>query len=365
MEPVIETHMPKDVLLSIIIPVYNVAPYLEQCLTTVLNCNLDLCEVILSLGKSTDRSNDICAGYEKKYPFIHILQQSGTGLSNARNCAMDVAQGEYLLFLDSDDYVDSFCLDTIISKLRNKSFRADMIVTDFYRLDRRTASITPIFQIGEDTPVQCSLEFLPQMLRKRQCFWNVWRYLYRRSFLEQQGIRFIENRLSEDIDFTTSVFLAEPETIFSHSPYYAYTVGRGESLMDRPNFKRLSDTVFVLRNAIERLRNSHFRYAPQFIAQYQFEYVLNLALAAEIDPADRKAAFALYADWRQVLSGSMDPVVRGICCMIRIVGLRLTGYVLYILKRIRRFFRKHTSKEEKRDDYYQNALPHQFRWRRQ
>ena len=135
MEPVIETHMPKDVLLSIIIPVYNVAPYLEQCLTTVLNCNLDLCEVILSLGKSTDRSNDICAGYEKKYPFIHILQQSGTGLSNARNCAMDVAQGEYLLFLDSDDYVDSFCLDTIISKLRNKSFRADMIVTDFYRLD--------------------------------------------------------------------------------------------------------------------------------------------------------------------------------------------------------------------------------------
>ncbi len=340
------------ILLSIIIPVYNVEPYIEHCLSTVLDCNLDSCEIILSLGKSIDKSNDICADYERKYPLIHALRQSGAGLSNARNCAMDMAQGEYLLFLDSDDYVDSFCLDSIISKLRSKSFSADVIVTDFYRLDRRTGCFTPIFQIGEDMPVQCGLKFLPQMLRKRQCFWNVWRYLYRRSFLERHGIRFIENRLSEDIDFTTSVFLAEPEIIFSHSPYYVYTVGRGESLMDRPNFKRLSDTVFVLQNSIERLRNSHFRYAPQIMAQYQFEYVLNLALTTEIDPADRRAALALYVDWRQILSGSMDPVVRGISYMIKVVGLKLTGYVLHILKQLRRFFRKYTPKEKQRNDYH-------------
>lgn len=360
-----DKHMATDVFLSIIIPVYNVEPHIEQCLSTVLSCDLTGCEIILSLGISTDRSNDICLNYERKYSFIHNLYQDGTGLSNARNCAMDVAHGEYLLFLDSDDYVDSLCLDTIISRLRDKSFRADVIVTDFYRLDRRTGCFTPIFQIGEDMPVQYGMEFLPQMLRKRQCFWNVWRYVYRRSFLEQHGIRFIENRLSEDIDFTTSVFLAEPETIFSHSPYYVYTVGRGESLMDRPNFKRLSDTVFVLQNAIERLKNSNFRYAPQLIGQYQFEYVLNLALTAEIDPADREAALALYADWRQVLCGSTDPVVRGISYVIKAVGLKLTGYVLHILKRLRRFFRNHTPKEKKRDDYYQNALPHQLRWRRQ
>lgn len=361
----IETHTPKDVFLSIIIPVYNVEPYLEKCLSTVLDCDLSSCEIILSLGESTDRSNDICLNYERKYSFIQSLYQDGSGLSNARNCGMDAAKGEYLLFLDSDDYVDSLCLNKLIAQLRKKTFSADIIVTDFYRMDRRTGHFTPIFQIGEDMPDHYGMDFLPQMLRKRQCFWNVWRYLYRRSFLERNGIRFIENRLSEDIDFTTSVFLAEPEVIFSHSPYYVYTVGRGESLMDCPNFKRLSDTVFVLRNAMERLRNSRFRYAPQLVAQYQFEYVLNLALTTEIDPADREEALALYADWRQALSGSTDPVVRGIFCIIKAVGLKQTGYALHILKRLRRFFRKHTPKEKKRDDYYQDALPHQLRWRRQ
>ncbi len=361
----IEKHMPKNVFLSIIIPVYNVEPYLEKCLSSVLACDLSSCEIILSLGESADRSNDICLNYKRKYSFIQSLYQDGTGLSNARNCGMSAAEGEYLLFLDSDDYVDSLCLNTLIAQLRERTLSADIIVTDFYRMDRRTGHFTSIFQIGEDMPVQYGMDFLPQMLRKRQCFWNVWRYLYRRSFLEQHGIRFIENRLSEDIDFTTNVFLTEPETVFSHSPYYVYTVGRGESLMDRPNFKRLSDTVFVLQNVIERLRNSNFRYAPQLIAQYQFEYVLNLALTIEIDPADREAALALYTDWRQMLSGSTDPVVRGISYVIKAVGLKLTGYVLHILKRLRRFFRNHTPKEKKRDDNYQNALPHQLRWRRQ
>lgn len=357
--------MARSIFLSIVIPVYNVEPYVEQCLSSVLNCNLSGCEMILVLGSSTDNSNDICLKYERNYSVIRSLYQSGAGLSNARNCGMEAARGEYLLFLDSDDYVDSECLDTVIAKLRGGTFFADLVVTDFYRLDRRTDLLTPFFQIGADTPLQHGMDFLPHMLQKRQCFWNVWRYIYRRSFLERHGIRFLENRLSEDIDFTTSVLLAEPETVFSHSPFYVYTVGRGESLMDRPNFKRLSDTVFILRDAVERLRNSDFRYAPQLIAQYQFEYILNLALTVEIDAEDREKALALYEDWSGVLSGSMDPVVRGISCVIKAVGRKCTGYILYVLKQLRRFLRKHPLKEKKTDDYYQNALPHQLRWRRQ
>lgn len=334
------------VLLSIIIPVYNVEPYLEKCLSTVFCCDLRYCEIILSLGKSSDGSDEICLKYEKQYPFICIVEQSGTGLSNARNCAMEIAQGEYLLFLDGDDYVDGPCLNQLIDQLRNGTIAADVIVTDFYRLDRRTGCITPFFQIGEDTPAQYGLEFVPKMLKKRQCFWNVWRYLYRRDFLERNNIRFLENRLSEDIDFTASVFMAEPEAVFCHSPYYVYTVGRGESLMDRPDLKRLSDTVFVIRNTVDRLRDSGFRYAPQLIAQFQFEYILNLALTVEIDPADRIEAAALYKNWRQVLSASMDPVVRMISCVIGLAGLKLTGYALHILKRLRRFVRKHKMREK-------------------
>ena len=157
----IEKHMPKNVFLSIIIPVYNVEPYLEKCLSSVLACDLSSCEIILSLGESADRSNDICLNYKRKYSFIQSLYQDGTGLSNARNCGMSAAEGEYLLFLDSDDYVDSLCLNTLIAQLRERTLSADIIVTDFYRMDRRTGHFTSIFQIGEDMPVQYGMDFLP------------------------------------------------------------------------------------------------------------------------------------------------------------------------------------------------------------
>ena len=346
-----------DILLSIIIPVYNVEPYLDKCMEAVLCCNLASCEIILSLGNSTDRSNELCLDYERKHPFIRAICQSGTGLSNARNCALDIAQGAYLLFLDSDDYVDSIYLNNLLTNIRNRTFAPDVIVTDFYRLDQRTDCLLPVFQIGENTPVQYSMDFLPVMLRKRQCFWNVWRYIYRRSFLEDHGIRFAENRLSEDVDFTTKVFLAEPEIVFSHSPYYIYVVGRGRSLMDRPDIKRLSDTVFLLRQAIEQLRMSDFRYAPQVIAQFQFEYILNLALTVEIDPEDRTEALDLYRDWRRVLFGSIDPAVQCAAFLLRITGIKPIAHGLHIIKQPHRWIKKCMLKEKFRNDYAVYAHP--------
>lgn len=334
-----------DILLSIIIPVYNVEQYLDYCLSTVLACDLRSCEVILSLGKSADRSGDICLKYARKYPFIQILEQNGKGLSNARNCGLDVAQGEYILFLDSDDYVDSPCLDSLIGRLRDGSITADVVVTDFYRSDLRLGRIVPCFQIGEAVSLQEGMDFLPQMLRRRQCFWNVWRYLYHRSFLEQHEIRFLENRLSEDIDFTTSVFLFDPKIVFTHSPYYVYVVGRGQSLMDRPTLKRLSDTVLILERSIVRLRESQFAYADRLIAQFQYEYILNLALAVEMDREDRQEALALYHNWRQTLARSRDPAVRLAYCGISIVRLKPAGYGLHFMKLFHRRIKKYLRRE--------------------
>ena len=337
----------EDVILSIIIPVYNVEPYLEKCLSTVLACNLTSCEIILSLGRSADGSGEICLNYKREYPIIHILEQSGKGLSNARNCAMDIARGKYILFLDSDDYVDSQCLDGLIGRLRDGSISADVVVTDFYRSDSRLGQMAPYFQIGEDVSLREGMEFLPHMLRRRQCFWNVWRYLYRRKFLEEHQLRFLENRLSEDVDFTTGVFLSEPKIVFTHSPYYVYVVGRGQSLMDRPNLKRLSDTVFILERSITRLRESEFPYAPQVIAQFQFEYLLNLALTVEIDPAERRDALTLYRNWRQMLTGSTDPAVRWAARIIGVISLKPMGYGLHLLKLLRRRVRKYLPKERR------------------
>ena len=325
-------------ILSIIIPVYNIERYLVHCLDSVLACNLKDCEILLSLGKSEDDSDSLCEHYRQRFSgLIHIVHQDGTGLSNARNCAMQVAVGDFFLFLDGDDYVDSSVLNGLIDILRSGTVSADLIVTDFYHVEHPNGKLVPYFQIGEQTPVQQGVSFLPIMLRHRQCFWNVWRYIYRKSFLDMHQIRFAENLLSEDVDFTTSIFLAEPEVFFTHSPYYYYNVGRGESLMDRPTLARLKETVFVLSKSIERMKQAEVPFADLIAARYQFEYILNIALTIEIDKGDRAQALALYDGCDAVLSGSTDYAVRLFRVFHKLAGTKNCAAILHVMKQIRRW----------------------------
>lgn len=328
-------------LLSIIVPVYQVENYLEQCLNSILACDLADCEVLLPLGKSIDRSNQISQDFSEKHPIIRTFFQKGTGLSNARNSAMKIAQGDYLLFLDSDDFVLPENLNSVISCLRKSDFRSDVIVTDFYRFSRSSGQYEEIFQVGKDTPDQFKMDFLPIMLRKRQCFWNVWRYIYRRSFLEEHRILFWENTLSEDVDFTSSVFLAEPEMMFCHSPYYVYCVERKDSLMGTPTLRRLSDTINVLKQSILRMKKSRFAYAQLLMARFQFEYILNLAITTELAPEDQPDAQQLYHDWGEILADSSDWLVRAFRKTAGLLGLPMLARILHRLKLIRRWRRHH------------------------
>ncbi len=329
-------------LLSIIVPVYNVAPYLPRCLDSILACGLTDCEIILSLRASEDASGDICREYCGTNRLVRLIEQDGKGLSNARNCAMRVAQGAYVLFIDSDDYVDSLTLDRLICGLRSGELDADVIATDFYRVEHPAGNVFPVFQIGEDTPIERGMQFLPQMLRRRQAFWNVWRYIYRRSFLEANGISFAENLLSEDVDYTTSVLLAGPEILFTHSPFYFYNVGRGASLMDMVTLKRLRETVFVLSRSVERLRASPIPCAGEIAAQFQFEYILNMAIPAELPADQRDEAYRLFRGSRQILAGSADPLVRAFAGFHRILGVKSCAWLLHALKLVRRRIRRWT-----------------------
>lgn len=328
-------------LLSIIIPVYQVEEYLEQCLNSVLSCNLQNCEILLSLGGSADRSNEICYQYEQKFTVIRVIKQSGEGLSNARNSAMEIAKGEYLLFLDSDDYIIPENLNYILEQIRNSSFYSDIIITDFYELNCVTQKITNIFPIGESNPIKAGIEFLPGVLQKGQNYWSVWRYLYRRNFLDKNNLLFWENKMTEDVDFTTRVLLANPNIIFCHSPYYVYRVARKGSLMDGVTLRHFEDTVVVLKSSVKRARESRLSYAEILLNHLQQDYLYNLSLAAELPRQEHTKAFRLYEDWRKVLAGNRSFIVRLSTFSIHSAGVPTTAYLLCWARRLKHWFRKH------------------------
>jgi glycosyltransferase involved in cell wall biosynthesis len=113
--------------LSIIIPVYRVEDTLNRCVESVLNQNLDDFEVILVDDGSPDKCPQMCDDWAKKDAHIQVIHKPNGGLSDARNAGIDIAQGDYLTFVDSDDYVEPEYVETLVN-LRNE-FDAEMVVT--------------------------------------------------------------------------------------------------------------------------------------------------------------------------------------------------------------------------------------------
>ena len=115
-------------LVSIIIPVYNTAPYLEQCLEAIIHQTYENIEVILVDDGSTDESGAICERYARQDNRIQVVHKSNGGQSSARNVALDMMTGEWVLFVDSDDWIETNTLEVIFS---HKEDQADIIEFGF------------------------------------------------------------------------------------------------------------------------------------------------------------------------------------------------------------------------------------------
>lgn len=315
------------VTFSVILPVFNVEEYLEKCLNSLLPALSTCDEVILALGDSSDQSTGIAEQYANTFRNVHLLWQSGKGLSNARNCAVDRATGDYIVYIDCDDCVNTALFKTVLENIRYEKHKFDLYVFDCYHYNSGTGCLNPWFQIGEGNTYS-GIENINRMLQRHKCFWNVWRYIYRRSFLKKNNIVFRENCLSEDVDYTTKVLLACPDMSFIHAPFYIYTVGRSESLMGRPTYERVRDTVMVLESSISSMRNSGYSFSKRIVAQYQFEYILNMALIYEIPKEMRTQGITLYTNWRQTLSQGADIYVHALTVLLHVIGIAPMAYLL-------------------------------------
>jgi hypothetical protein len=199
--------------------------------------------------------------------------------------------------------------------------------------------IDEVYHIGAETEEAWGEEFLTHILRIKKCFWNVWRYIYRRKFLEDNCIRFLEGSLSEDMDYTAHVYAARPKFAFFHCPYYFYNVGRGDSLMDKPTLTRLGDTVSNIKSGIKMLETANLPFSASFIEQYQFEYILCMALCVEINSEDKPEALALYDNTLDILKVGSYRTAHVFNQISRVLSVNAVAWGLHFMKVIKRKLR--------------------------
>lgn len=288
-------------IFSVVIPVYNVKDYLPKCIDSVLAQDFDDYEIVLVDDGSTDgESGAICDRYaEANAARIRVIHKPNGGLGDARNVGMEAAQGEYVVFLDSDDYVDAGMLSALSAVIER--FHCDVI--DFGLAVVHDGKVTK--QLVNDLPHECAftLDEVPQLLLALP---NACMRCWKRSLYLDTGIRYPARVWYEDIRTTLKLFAAAKSICAIPDAFYYY-VQREDSIMHTPNVKRNAEILDAFDDLLGWFReNGLFERYYNELSRLAVDHVLLAASVrvACIDPANELLGqFSDYVntqfpDWR-------------------------------------------------------------------
>lgn len=214
-------------LVSIIIPVYNVEKYLNKCIQSVVNQSYKNIEIILVNDGSQDNCHRICDEWAKKDERIKVIHQTNQGLSSARNSGIEIANGDYLCFVDSDDYIDTNYIQILYRTVHENN--ADMGICRFADIDENNKLLESgnIQQIAEG--VYTGKDILKELIFTFKLpIRVVWNKIYKKSLFD--NIRFAVGRINED-EFIIHRLIASSDKISVTNKVLYYYLHRNNSIM--------------------------------------------------------------------------------------------------------------------------------------
>lgn len=251
-------------LISVIVPVYNTEIYLNRCVDSIIRQTYKNLEIILVDDGSTDRSGEICDTYAEKDKRVKVLHQKNSGPSVARNYGITIAQGDYIGFVDSDDYIEP---DMYESLYRCMETGGDIVCCGSVSIYKHTKKVVA------KTKKECTFnteEALLELLRGELITFSVCDKLFRRQLMEKE--RFAIGRLCEDLPFTYQMIRKSNQVINIGEIKYHYFCNRDNSRSKATfTFRRL-DYVFFMRDIYRDISNNF----PQLLQVAEYRYILSI-----------------------------------------------------------------------------------------
>ena len=234
--------------ISVIVPIYNSEKLLVKCIQSLISQSFEDIEIILVDDGSTDSSPQICDEYANHDSRIRVIHKTNSGLGATYNMGMDSSNGEYIGFLESDDFAQENMFEDLYN-LANKHGKPDIIKSGWFRYFSKTNRAEKDLQMTEFNSWQkFNIKEYPWLLNK-QC--SIWSAIYRTEFLRNKNVRFLETPGAsyQDVSFTYKAFCNSESMVVTPDAYIHY---RQDNEYSSVNSKEKSEVIFWEYEEVDR-----------------------------------------------------------------------------------------------------------------
>ena len=241
---------------SVIVPIYNTEKELPRCIQSIREQTFSDIEIILVDDGSTGSCPQMCDTFANQDPRIRVIHKENRGAAAARNTGLLDAKGEYILYVDSDDYIEK---DAIEQMLRGALPGVDLIAGAYSDWNGKKLTIRRRTGL-EDSKIYTPQSFIINSIKKDQFLMVIpWSYMYRRNYLIENNLFFREGLIHEDLDLILDLLLHTDSIIYIDYPFYTHVFRDGSVSFSENSLKKVRDNVIVTehwKETVESIENT-------------------------------------------------------------------------------------------------------------
>lgn len=319
-------------LLSIIIPVYNVEDYINDCINSILHQSFKDYEIVLVDDGSEDKSGRICDQYADQYSHISVVHKINGGLSDARNAGLKIAKGKYILFVDADDYISEESLANIMMCLKALGSDIDVVFLEAIK----------IYPDGKKIPmgdgyIENKINNQPKdIVMKHLSTLNKFpgsacTKLVMKNLIINNQLYFERGLLSEDIDWTIKLLKTAKTFGYTSYPYYYYRQKRNGSITDTADRKNAECILSIIEKWSSQTID--YDYQRDINAFMAYEYIVLLYNYSKLTGLEKKELYSRLKSLKWIMRYARSRKEKLVSVFINIAGINITSQLLNVFRR--------------------------------